>query len=83
MNKITGNEPAYPKSAFYHPDGGLDQPNDGMSLRQHFAGLAMQGLVMQQLPVDRALNEANSTLVNSIAAASVKMAGALISALNQ
>lgn len=32
--KITGNEPAYAKSAFYHPDGGIDPPQTGLTIRQ-------------------------------------------------
>jgi hypothetical protein len=39
------DKPAFSKSAFYHPDGGIDAPQEGLTKREYFAGLAMQGLV--------------------------------------
>lgn len=39
------NEPAFSKSAFYHPDGGMDAPQEGLSKREYFAGLALQGIL--------------------------------------
>lgn len=45
MNTLTGNEPAFSKAAFYHPDGGADSPQEGLTIRQHFAAMAMQGLL--------------------------------------
>jgi len=47
--KITGNEPVYAKAAFYHPDGGIDPPQEGMTIRQYYAGLAMQGLLVNYI----------------------------------
>jgi hypothetical protein len=45
-NKITNpNEPAFSKPAFYHPDGGLDSPNTGLTKREYFAAMALQGML--------------------------------------
>ena len=43
-----GNTPAFSKSAFYHPDGGIDSPNEGLTKREYFAGLAMQGILSNE-----------------------------------
>lgn len=40
---ITGNEPAFPNSMYLGPDS-FPYRTDGMTLRQYYAGLAMQGL---------------------------------------
>jgi hypothetical protein len=40
-----GQEPAFAKSAFYHADGGVDSPNEGMSKRFYAACAAMQGIL--------------------------------------
>ena len=40
-----GLEPAFAKSAFYHPDGGLDSPQEGMSKRLLIAKDAMCALL--------------------------------------
>lgn len=37
------NEPAFSKAAFYHPDGGVDSPQSGLTKREYFAAMAMQG----------------------------------------
>lgn len=42
---INGNEPAFSKAAFYHPEGGIDSPQSGLTKREYFAAMAMQGLV--------------------------------------
>lgn len=39
------DQPAFAKSAFYHPDGGIDPPQTGLTKREYFAGLAMQSLI--------------------------------------
>ena len=45
-NKETkANEPAFSKAAFYHPDGGLDSPNAGLTKREYFAAMALQGML--------------------------------------
>lgn len=40
-----GNEPAFSKAAFYHPDGGADSPQEGLTKREYFAAMAMQGML--------------------------------------
>lgn len=43
--KTISNEPAFSKAAFYHPDGGCDSPNKGLTKREYFAAMALQGLL--------------------------------------
>lgn len=43
--KTMPNEPAFSKAAFYHPDGGCDSPNKGLTKREYFAAMALQGLL--------------------------------------
>lgn len=81
MSKITGDEPAFPNALYAGPDDHAYV--DGMTLRQYYTGLAMQGLVSQQAPVDRIINEANQFLTKQIADASVIIADALINSLNK
>ncbi len=40
-----GNEPAFSKAAFYHAEGGIDSPQEGLSKREYFAAMAMQSLI--------------------------------------
>ncbi len=40
-----GNEPAFSKAAYYHPEGGIDSPQEGLSKREYFAAMAMQSLI--------------------------------------
>ena len=44
-NETKANEPAFSKPAFYHPDGAIDLPNNGLTKREYFAAMAMQGLL--------------------------------------
>jgi len=44
----TADLPAFYKSAFYHPDGGIDPPQDGLTKREYFAAMAMQGIVSNE-----------------------------------
>jgi hypothetical protein len=44
-NETNPNESAFAKSAFYHPEGGIDSPQLGLTKREYFAGLIMQGLL--------------------------------------
>ena len=49
---VADGGPAYPKAAVYRDDGQiLDWPQDGMSLRDHFAGLAMQFIIEENWTV--------------------------------
>lgn len=72
--EITGNEPAFAKAAFYHPDGGVDSPQSGMTLRQYYAGLAMQVYI--------AVGVNDIPEPEKIAEYSIKTADALIKILN-
>ena len=40
MENKNSNEPAFSKAAFYHPDGGIDPPQIGLTKREYFSGLA-------------------------------------------
>ncbi len=75
-NKITGNEPAFSKAAFYHPDGGCDSPNTGLTIRQYFAVTAMQGMLSDYTYVD-------GCTIQSAAQDAVSFADALITELNK
>ena len=71
--KITGNEPAMPTA---NSDRGIDF---GLTIRQHYAGLAMQGIVSNfflQSEMGKGMNEA-------FAKDAVALADALIEALNE
>ena len=70
--KTNPNESAFAKSAFYHPEGGIDSPQSGLTKREYFAGLAMQGL----------LSEGSTGSFENIAKESVKFADELIKAIN-
>ena len=73
-NNITnGNEPAFSKSAFYHPDGGLDSPNAGLTKREYFAAMALQGLLPTNI----------SQSIEEDAKNAVKLADILIEELNK
>lgn len=39
------NESAFAKAGFYHPDSGLDNPQEGLTKREYFAAMAMQGML--------------------------------------
>lgn len=50
MNK--GDEPAFSKAAFYHQYGGVDNPQTGLTKREYFAAMAMQGMLSANQPDD-------------------------------
>jgi hypothetical protein len=79
MAEITGNEPVYAKSAFYHPDGGVDAPQSGLTIRQHFAAMAMQGLLANNWKGYSDRNEE----CDALALAAVNFSDALIETLNK
>jgi len=79
---ITGNEPASP-IFLQHGLSNDCHTDPGLTIRQYYAGLAMQGMLIQNLAVDRALNEVNNSQVNALVQASVKCADALIAELNK
>lgn len=67
-----GNEPAFSKAAFYHPDGGIDSPQEGLTKREYFAAMAMQGMLAN-----------TTTQYLTLPSYAVQMADALIEQLNQ
>jgi hypothetical protein len=71
-NKTFGNSPAFSKPAFYHPDGAIDLPNNGLTKREYFAAIALQGLLAN-----------DSALITSKVIDAVKAADALIEVLNK
>lgn len=87
-----GNEPAFSKAAFYHPDGGIYSPQEGLTKREYFAATALQGAIsaqagtreMVEMQLEYYLKEyPNLTVRESLAKESVKMADELIKALNE
>lgn len=84
---ITGNELVTPavKPGHTYKDGSYEQPYivGGLTIRQHFAAMALQGLVTQQAPVDRIISESNNHLLHQLSKASVIIADALIAELNK
>ena len=75
-NKETkANEPAFSKAAFYHPDGGLDSPNAGLTKREYFASMAMQGIIANKDGLD--------IKIERIVESAVDTADALINELNK
>lgn len=45
MAQTDPNDAAFAKSAFYHPDGVIDRPQEGLTVREYFAAIALQGLL--------------------------------------
>jgi hypothetical protein len=45
MATINPNDSAFAKSAFYHTDYGIDSPQEGLTKREYFAAIALQGLL--------------------------------------
>ena len=74
-NETNPNEPAFSKPAFYHPDGGLDSPNTGLTKREYFAAMAMQGALANK--------SAHERTIEMITESAVKLADALIEELNK
>ena len=44
-NKIQGDSPAFSKAAFYTDEYGIDAPQEGLTKREYFASMAMQGFI--------------------------------------
>ena len=51
-NETKANELAFSKPAFYHPDGAIDLPNNGLTKREYFAAMAMQGIIANKDGLD-------------------------------
>lgn len=73
MKQITGNEPVHP---YLNPVGMIDTP--GLTIRQHFAGLAMQGIIANS--PDWTDTDAATDYISK---AAVKLADALLKQLNE
>lgn len=43
--KTNGNDLAFARASFYHSDGGYDVPQAGLTIRQYYAGMVLQGLL--------------------------------------
>ena len=71
-NKTHGDSPAFAKAAFYTDEYGIDAPQEGLTKREYFAAMAMQGLLAN-----------DSGLITSKARDAVKAAEALIEILNK
>jgi hypothetical protein len=71
------NSPAFAKAAFYHPEGGIDSPQEGLTKREYFASMAMQGMLADNT---EGYTEWDYEI---IAKHSCKAADALINQLNQ
>ena len=75
-NKETNpNEPAFSKPSFYHPDGGLVSPNTGLTKREYFAAMALQGIIANKDGLD--------IKIERIVESAVDIADALIEELNK
>ena len=44
-NKTHGDSPAFSKAAFYTDEYGIDAPQEGLTKREYFASMAMQGFI--------------------------------------
>lgn len=82
-----GNEPAYPSQPLNASGMPTHEAETGISLREHFAGLAMQGLcaaladdTARQMAVENAL-DSGRTAKQQIAFAAVEYADALLAEL--
>lgn len=69
-----GNESAFSKAAFYHPDGGFDSPQEGLTKREYFAAMALQAVIQRRGMLDKK---------EDVAVTCVEYADELIKALNE
>ena len=74
---------AFSKSAFYHPDGTFDLPENGLTKREYFAGMAMQGILARLPKRDDGKSDLGVVEAERIAEESCAMADLLINALNK
>jgi hypothetical protein len=70
------NDAAFSKAAFYHPDGGIDGPQLGLTKREYFAAMALQGLLANSF-------RSPTSYIESNAEYAVNYADALIAELNK
>lgn len=57
------NDAAFAKAAFYHPEGGIDSPQIGLTKREYFAAVAMQGLLACPNNVNMAQDIAKGAII--------------------
>ena len=77
MSKLTGNEPINPS---YDKDGVRHQ---GLTIRQYYAGLAMQGLLSNDTVRSILSGNNGMPVAKLIAEVSAKYSDAIINALNE
>ena len=70
--KTEPNSPAFARASFYHPDGSYDPPQEGLTTREYYAGLAMEGLLANR-----------NFSYDTIPSYAVKIADKLIEELNK
>ena len=75
MSKTNGSDLAFARPAFYNSEFVVSQPEDGCTKREHFAAMAMQGLLANYS--NRGMN------IDTIAKQAVNAADELIKALNE
>lgn len=97
MEKITGNEPAMPQVKTTKEDGnrngkdwfiGNTHSIGGLTIRQHFAAMAMQGFCANDTAYQLAMEElakkdGDGNIFDEMATSCVQAADALITALNK
>lgn len=78
MAKITGHEPAMPNGAYGQQTG------TGLTIRQYYAGLAMQGLMADSVYAQMILDKVPSSMAaDFLSEAAVESADSLIKKLNK
>lgn len=68
------NDGAFSKAAFYNENTGLEQSQDGLTKREYFAALAMQGLLA---------NNIYTNVPTTVSTNAIEHADALIAKLNE
>jgi len=51
-NKTHSDSPAFSKAAFYTDEHGIDAPQEGLTKREYFAAMAMQGIIANKDGLD-------------------------------
>lgn len=91
---INGNEPAFSKAAFYDRTSGCyDRSQEGLTKREYFAAMAMQGMLaninqsigkpnVNEKSLEESLKRQNE-FIEEVAAKSIQYSDALIKQLNK
>lgn len=81
---ITGNEPAMPLTIDLISSDIMGKMARGLTIRQHFAAMAMQSIIVQDEKIEFGFNgHKRSKGINEVAEESVMYADALIAELNK